>query len=399
MAPNRIGAACAATFSLLVLVLAIAFVAVVVNAGAKPVGAQPFAVKTTSVTQDDQQLVWSVTLEHRFAPGELSSGGRSLCLLIERAKGGVSGVVCVAPGSKKGGAARLVYEHVSRAGRGPAQAVGGAISRTGGNDLTARFALTGIGDTKYQPIHWQVLSTLSAPACKPHGCRTVFPAKPQLVNVHQPQPVGCTATGAPYVTNGPSDRHEIAFTFDDGPWYDTPQFLDILEKYDVHATFFQIGDQIGEYGGAVDKRMLADGDMIGDHTWNHPDVAGAGSFARGEIEQDADAIRGLTGFTPCLFRAPYGDTSPALIAEARSLGFTTIQWDIDPRDWARPGVGAIVSNVLDNAHNGAIIIQHDGGGDRSETLAALPQEITALRKRGYQFVTITQLLGQKLIYK
>jgi len=81
------------------------------------------------------------------------------------------------------------------------------------------------------------------------------------------------------------------------------------------------------------------------------------------------------------------------------MGFTTIQWDIDPRDWARPGSTAIYDNVITNAHPGAIVIQHDGGGNRSETLAALPQEIATLRRRGYTFVTVTQLLGQRLIYK
>ena len=112
------------------------------------------------------------------------------------------------------------------------------------------------------------------------------------------------------------------------------------------------------------------------------------------------AIKGAThGFEPCLFRAPYGATSPGLISVASSMGFKTIQWDIDPRDWARPGTGAIYGNVVANAHPGAIILQHDGGGDRSETLAALPQEIQTLRSRGYKFVTITQLFGMRLLYR
>jgi peptidoglycan/xylan/chitin deacetylase (PgdA/CDA1 family) len=72
---------------------------------------------------------------------------------------------------------------------------------------------------------------------------------------------------------------------------------------------------------------------------------------------------------------------------------------VDPRDWSRPGADAIYSNVVDNASNGAIVLQHDGGGDRSETLAALPREIDTLRARGYQFATVTQLLGQRLLYK
>jgi peptidoglycan/xylan/chitin deacetylase (PgdA/CDA1 family) len=146
--------------------------------------------------------------------------------------------------------------------------------------------------------------------------------------------------------------------------------------------------------------VLADGDMVGDHTWDHANVSGGGSFAASEISQAAAAIRGATGgFQPCLFRAPYGAVSSGLTSEARSLGFTTIQWDIDPRDWARPGTDAIYQNVVQNAHDGAIVIQHDGGGDRSETLAALPREIDTLRRAGYRFVTVTQMLGYQLLYR
>lgn len=210
--------------------------------------------------------------------------------------------------------------------------------------------------------------------------------------------VGCKA-GPSFVSNGPANRRQIALTFDDGPWPDTPQFLSILEREHVVATFFQIGEHVGTYGKDVDRRMLADGDMIGDHSWSHPDLAGAGPFAASQISSTASAIRKLTGFTPCLFRAPYGAVSSALISEARGMGFTTVQWDVDPRDWARPGTDAIYAAVVQGAHNGAIVIQHDGGGDRSETLAALPHEIETLRREGYQFVTIAQMFGLKLLYK
>src|SRR5262249_4564970 len=152
--------------------------------------------------------------------------------------------------------------------------------------------------------------------------------------------------------------------------------------------------------GAIERRMLADGDMIGDHTWSHPDVSAGGTFAKDQIARAAAAIKSATrGFQPCLFRAPGGAVSPALFSVASSLGFKTIQWDIDPRDWSRPGTGSIANTVLSNAHPGAIVLQHDGGGDRSETLAALPDEITTLRRRGYSFVTITQLFGMKLLYR
>ena len=249
--------------------------------------------------------------------------------------------------------------------------------------------------------------TLRPPACTPRGpnplgCVSLYPASGRLARLHVPRLVACVPRGPAFAAQGPTTGREIALTFDDGPWPDTPAFLDILERERVPATFFEIGEQISTYGegGAIERRMLADGDMIGDHTWSHPDVSAGGVFARDQIEQAAGAIRAATGgFEPCLFRAPYGAVSPTLESEARALGFTTIQWDVDPRDWALPGVGEIVSNVLGNAHPGAIVIQHDGGGDRSETLAALPQEITALRREGYRFVTVTTLLGDRLVYR
>jgi peptidoglycan/xylan/chitin deacetylase (PgdA/CDA1 family) len=201
------------------------------------------------------------------------------------------------------------------------------------------------------------------------------------------------------VTNGARSSHVVALTFDDGPWPDTPAFLALLERNHVPATFFQIGRQVGTYGRGVDQRILADGDIIGDHTWDHADVAGAGSHAAWEIASTRTAIARLTGFTPCLFRAPGGAVSSALIGEAHSMGFVTIEWDVDPQDWRRPGTGAILSTVLGNVRNGSIVLQHDGGGDRSQTLAALPTEIRVLRSRGYRFVTVPQLLGLRVIYK
>lgn len=376
-------------------------------AGASQPGPQPLEVSSSSLTQNAQQLTWTVQLTQPFAPGALAPAGRSLCLEIERLRGAaVTARLCVAGPRPGGRSPRISYQPVAREGPGPAHFIRATVTRAGSHELSASFAPASIG-IGYSSTRWQVISTLKAPGCPPSrpngaGCVARFPRRPALAVLHVPQLAGCVPRGAPFVDNGPSDRKVIALTFDDGPWYDTPEFLNILEHYDVHATFFEIGDQVGEYGqgGAVERRMLADGDMIGDHTWNHPNVAAGGAFAAREISEAAAAIRTATrGFQPCLFRAPYGAVSPALISEARSMGFTTIQWDIDPRDWARPGVDAIYGNVVANAHPGAIVIQHDGGGDRSETLAALPREIQTLRRRGYRFVTITQLLGMRLLYR
>jgi peptidoglycan/xylan/chitin deacetylase (PgdA/CDA1 family) len=206
------------------------------------------------------------------------------------------------------------------------------------------------------------------------------------------------------VFHGPSGAHQIALTFDDGPWWEPPTaaFVSVLARLHAPATFFEIGEHIGQYDrdGKVEREMLADGDMIGDHTWSHPDLLGLSSAEQSDqISLGADAIRKATGFTPCLFRAPDGAVDSPVLRGARALGFATIQWDIDPRDWALPGEGEIIANVLANAHNGAIIEEHFGGGPRYETLDALPAEIAGLRRRGFQLVTLTQMLGYKLVYR
>jgi peptidoglycan/xylan/chitin deacetylase (PgdA/CDA1 family) len=377
-------------------------------AGAARSAPAPSTVVSASVLQSAQQVVWTVKLVDPFSPALMQKAHRSLCLLLERPAGArVFGALCVI-GPRPGGASpRLVFQQVSHGVAGTARVVSATVTRSSSREMTVSFTPTVYGSTVYTSFRWQVRTTLRPPACtpakpNPAGCVALFPAKPQLARLHTPKLVGCVPSGPDFVFNGPRTVHEIALTFDDGPWYDTPQFLDILEHYKVPATFFEIGDQVSVYGqgGAIERRMLADGDMVGDHTWNHADVSGGGSFAAGEISEAAHAIKVAThGFEPCLFRAPGGAVSSGLESEARSMGFTTIQWDVDPRDWSRPGTASIYHTVTTTAQNGSIILQHDGGGDRSETLAALPREIQFFKRRGYRFVTVTQMLGQRLIYR
>lgn len=389
-------------------VIALLCVAALVAAAAG-VDSQPLAVQGASLTQRGQQLVWQLQMSQPFSPGALAGDRRTLCLLVERAgRGAVTGQLCLAGPGKGRHEPRLVYASVIDGVSAHARAIPATITRSSSRDLTASFLPSGIG-SPYKPLSWQVLSTLGPPACtaratgiSPAGaCQVRLPARPALLKLHTPKLVGCIATGTKWVFNGPTNVRDIALTFDDGPWVQTPQFLDVLERYHVPATFFQIGEWISVYGqhDRLEQRMLRDGDIIGDHTWTHPDYIGTGPYERMQVVRAADAIRAATGFYPCLFRAPYGDTSLPQLAQIRSLGMTTIQWDIDPRDWALPGVQAIEDNVLANARNGGIVEMHDGGGPRQETIDALPTIITTLRKRGYRFVTITQLLGYRLIYK
>ena len=195
-----------------------------------------------------------------------------------------------------------------------------------------------------------------------------------------------------------------ALAFDDGPSGQPPtiDFLRLLEREHAVATFFEIGDQISTYdrSGAIERRMLADGDMIGDHTWTHPDITGlSAAEQRSELELAADAIRRATGFTTCFWRPPYGDQDASVDAVARSLGMLTIVWNDDPRDWALPGSAAIDSVAVSEAHDGSILEEHFGGGPRYETLEALPEEIDWFRAHGYRLVTVAQMLGLRLLYK
>ncbi len=395
----------------LVAVLAVLLVVLAALAGAIGAAAattrvrhlQPLRVRSASLSQQGQQITWRLEMDKSFSPGALAKDGRTLCLLRERVGDkSVAGSLCVygpKPGQKS---PRLFYSRITSSGPGPGRRISATITRSSSKNLVATFLPGDIG-TAYVPIRWQVISTVRGAACVPKPgqtrCFDLYPARPAIFKMHVPRVVGCVPGGPSFVYNGSRSSHVVALTFDDGPWYDTPQFLDVLEREHVVATFFQIGEQISTYGGPVDNRMLADGDIIGDHTWNHADVSGGGSFAAGEISSTATAIRNLTGFNTCVFRAPGGAVSSSLISEARSMGLITIQWDVDPRDWSRPGTGAIYSNVVGNARNGSIILQHDGGGDRSETLAALPQEIDTLKREGFGFVTIPQLLGLRLIYR
>lgn len=228
------------------------------------------------------------------------------------------------------------------------------------------------------------------------GTGTPPPAKPPAKPATLYRIVGCRSRGGLY-TGGPW-RREVAIGFDDGPAALTPSFVRMLERQNAKATFFMIGEQVtGAYRETL-LRELRDGDALGDHTWSHPDLALLGN-PRAQLQSALAAIRGVSGYTPCVFRPPYGAYNSNTVSAARSLGMATVTWDVDPTDWALPGTGAIVSRVLAQVHPGSIILSHDGGGPRGQTLAAYPQIFSALRARGYRFVTIPELLGFRPVYR
>ena len=185
----------------------------------------------------------------------------------------------------------------------------------------------------------------------------------------------------------PSDA--IALTIDDGPhpvW--TPKILRLLDKYHVPALFCMIGNQVLGHE-SVAKSVARDGHQLANHTWSHP-LALAGKprrLVRKEIARAQEKIHDTTGYTPKLFRSPGGDWSPTVLQEAAHAGLVPLDWNNDPRDWSRPGIGAIKRRLL-AARPGQILLCHDGGGDRSQTYTALSSVIPALTARGYHFVAL-----------
>jgi len=207
---------------------------------------------------------------------------------------------------------------------------------------------------------------------------------------------GCRSRGTVAYTHGPA-RREVAIGFDDGPAPDTSQFVTMLERSHAQATFFMIGEQVDASYRATLLRELRDGDVLGDHTFTHPDLVTSGEVSA-ELQKTIAVIRSLTGYTPCVFRPPYGDYDQSVIQTARSLGLATVLWNVDPSDYTQPGTSTIVARVLEQVRPGSIIISHDGGGPRGQTLAAYPTIIARLRAQGYRIVTIPQLLGFRPTY-
>lgn len=199
----------------------------------------------------------------------------------------------------------------------------------------------------------------------------------------------------------------VALTFDDGPdpvW--TPKILDILKQEKVPAAFFIIG-QNGQTDPELVKRIIAEGHDIGNHTFTHPNLGEIpGRITELELTATQRLIESLTGRSTRLFRPPYfGDAEPTTPDEvepavrAQHLGYLTVGLRVDPDDWATPGVDAIVQRTIDGVTNpdpdqrGQVVLLHDAGGDRAQTVAALPRLIHELRARGYRFVTISELAG------
>jgi len=196
----------------------------------------------------------------------------------------------------------------------------------------------------------------------------------------------------------------IALTFDDGPdpvW--TPKILEVLDENDAHGTFFVVGSEVARHP-ELTKRITAGGHELGLHTFTHPNMQRIAGWRRKlEMSQTQVAIARAAGVHTNLMRYPYSSKADAidevnwrLVQEAGAQGYLVVVNDVDSGDWQKPGVSRIVANATPAGDTSAVILFHDAGGDRSQTVEALRTFIPAMKARGYRFTTVTEGLNAGL---
>jgi len=193
-------------------------------------------------------------------------------------------------------------------------------------------------------------------------------------------------------SNGLANSKYIALTFDDGPVSsNTTRLLDILKRRNIKATFYVLGNRVKGNQSLV-RRMVAEGHELGNHTWTHGKLTNmSDSQVRSELNRNRDAIVSVTGIKPRTMRPPYG----ALTQRQRNwifkeYGYPTILWDVDPQDWKKPGVSVVRDRIVSKTRNGSIILLHDL---HSVSVDAVPSTVDALLRKGYKFVTVSQLIA------
>src|SRR5581483_79032 len=259
------------------------------------------------------------------------------------------------------------------------------------------------------PAHWSLLGTVLAglllllaangltSSAGHSATATASPGRPALESrapIWRATPRGLRPVRA-------ADRGRVALTFDDGPdprW--TPRIAAVLMRHRVPATFFEVGEHVVRYPGLADQ-LRRDGFSLGNHTFTHADLATVPGFERDlEVSLTDGAISGAAGVRPRFFRPPYSATPRSLdaaslnaVASSVPPGELIALTSLDSEDWRRPGVSRIVRNATPRGRRGGVILFHDGGGNRAQTVAALKRLIPRLRARGFRFVSLARLIG------
>jgi peptidoglycan/xylan/chitin deacetylase (PgdA/CDA1 family) len=385
----------------------------------------PLDLRGLALEQDVRNLVldvkttapWQVGALTRYPRSTEARGQRFLCLVL-RAPKARSQLLC--PGGKGNGLGRSTLKgHTAKRDR----AIPARFERPNKRRLKVSFRSSAVGLDPGK-FSWSVVSGWSGEQCTPESTPPKPPAPPAEVIPSLPvertkrqEPdadqcldrspdgehtyrgrllkvriAGCERGKRGPVQNGPRRKKLVALTFDDGPSPYTPRILKILDDKRAKGTFFALGALIRLRAGLM-TRAVQRGHELANHTWRH-------SFYPSyfDLRATSRVMRRATGYEPCSFRPPGRAYNRGTVNSASRLGMTTVLWDVDTRDWTNPGSGAIYSTAVNNARPGSIILLHDGGGYRGQTVSALPRIISTLRSRGYRFVTVSRLLGGRPRY-
>jgi peptidoglycan/xylan/chitin deacetylase (PgdA/CDA1 family) len=202
--------------------------------------------------------------------------------------------------------------------------------------------------------------------------------------------VQASAVLKPVIYRGPkaTSGKVVYLTFDDGPSRYTPAVLNVLKSYDAKATFFVVGSQI-RTREAMTRRIAREGHSVQNHTWRHPNLTRLSSTEiSSQFTRTNRAIRRQGIPQPVCQRPPYGALNNRVRRVSQTLGMRTVMWSLDANDWRRPGASAIARRVVRGTSNGTIVLMHDGGGNRSQTVTALKSALRTLKARGYRFETL-----------
>lgn len=225
-------------------------------------------------------------------------------------------------------------------------------------------------------------SPVDSPTATPTATPVVTPPPPVVTPAPPPPPPAPPAPAAAAVQAGPGSV--LHLTFDDGPdarW--TPSVLDLLDRFGAKATFFETGWRSAE-AAALTAEVRARGHAVGNHTMNHPDLTKLSAAAVRQQVVDADAHLGAT----TCFRPPYGASNGSVRQQIADLGKRVVLWDVDTQDWRQPGVQVIADRVIAGAKPGAVVLMHDGGASRAQSVAALEIVLTTLSAQGWRFEAI-----------
>ena len=204
-----------------------------------------------------------------------------------------------------------------------------------------------------------------------------------------------------FYLHSPFNEKQIALTFDDGPdGKYTPEILDVLKEYNVKATFFLLGQNM-EYNPEMTRRIVDEGHTAGNHSYSHPDFRylNVEDAIQKQVLKTQQVFEDILGFRPVFFRPPYGAVTDEQISVLAEEGMIVIEWSIDTFDWSETqnSPERILNRIKRHHHGGAVILMHSAGGDRSNTVAALPEIIEFLQTEGYELVTIDEMFDNKNI--